>query len=135
MAEPETHYISSSDITDKQLLSTSLTAELTAKIALCDDALEDMTERKDVDADEIETSPLHFSVKMWCVYWVCWQLCSDLIGSNKLQSIEQDVYFQKAREYEKKLKDIELTITVEMLTGTVADKSGRSSNTTRIYRG
>jgi hypothetical protein len=135
MAEPVTHYISSTDITDKQLLSSSLSTELAAKIALCDDALNDLAERNDVDADQIETSPLHFAIKMWCVYWVCWQLCSDLIGSNKMQSIEQDVYFQKAREYEKKLRDIENTITYEMLTGSVSDKTGRSSNTTRIYRG
>jgi hypothetical protein len=133
MAEPTT-YISAGDITDSQLVETSLSSKLTAKLTLCDAAIEDLAERLGVDADDIETSPLHNVVKRWCVAWTCAEMCFDLIGKNKNDNLEMDVYFQKYKEHDARRQELELKINYEVLTGTVIDEDDRPSCTTRLYR-
>jgi hypothetical protein len=134
MSEPVTTYILTSDITDSQLKDAALSALLSAKVTACDTALNDLAERMGVDSDDIETSPLHYMVKRWCVSWVCAELFFDLMGKNKTDSMEQDIYFQKYKEHQTRLSDTENKINYEMLTGTVISNADRASNTTRIYR-
>lgn len=133
MADP-TYYIAASDITDSQLKETSLSTLLAAKIILCDTALNDVAERLGVLSSMIKTSPLHNILVRWCVAWTCAELCFDLMGKNKVDSLEQDIYFQKYKEHDKRRTDLETQITYEVLTGTVVSEADRTSCTTRIYR-
>jgi hypothetical protein len=134
MADPTT-YISTSDITDSQLIETNLATLLSAKVTACDAALNDLAERKGVLSSMIETSPLHYVLKKWCVEWVCENLCFDLMGKNKTESLEQDIYFQKYKEHQKSREGLENTIDYAILTGTVITEADRPACTTRIYRG
>lgn len=127
-------YIARSNITDSLLLETPLTTLLTAKITACNTALESLALRNDVLPTMIETSPLHDYVVRWCVAWTCSELCFDLMGKNKNDNLEMDIYFQKYKEYDKRKNDVELQINYAVLTGVVIDSDDVPSNTTRLYR-
>lgn len=115
-------YITTADITDSSLKETALSTLLSAKITACDAALEDMAMQKGVDdADDIETAPLGYLVKQWAIAWVCRELCFDLVGKNKADNIEADIYMGKYGEYKKRCSEYESQINYEILTG-VADE-------------
>jgi hypothetical protein len=129
-----TDYISTSDITDSQLLDTALSTRLSAKITASTAALNDLAESKGVLSGMIQTDPFHTVLKQWCVAWTCAELCFDLMGKNKTDSLENDIYFQKYKEHQSRLEKIELKINYQVLTGTVFTELDRASNTTRIFR-
>ena len=128
-------YITTADITDSQLKETALATLLAAKIVESTTALNDLAERLGVISSQIETSPLHYIVKRWCVAFACAELCFDLMGKNKQDGgIEQDIYFQKYKEHNARREDEENKINYAILTGTVISEIDRSSGTTRLYR-
>jgi hypothetical protein len=114
-------YITTSDITDGLLLTTALSALLTAKITECDAALNDLAIRKGVFPTDIplilKTNPLPHTVKRWAVAWTCKELCFDLIGKNKNDNMDWDVYLVKYKEFQKRCSEFESEINYEILTG------------------
>lgn len=110
-------YIDETDITDSAIQEAGLATELTAKMNLVDDALEDMAMQKGVEDTDIETDPVHYLVKRWCVAWVCMELCFDMIGKNKDET-EADIYNVKYQHYQRRLQDAESQINAEVLMGT-----------------
>jgi len=134
MAEPVTNYITTDYITDQQLKVTAMATLLQDKIDLSTLALQDYARKFDVQADMISTDNPDYVVKQWCKNWVCAEMFTDLMGKNKGEDLQSDVYFQKYKLYDAKRSDFEMQINYEVLTNTVFDSRARASNNSRTYR-
>jgi len=109
-------YISASDLTDK-VINSFPSATRTAKITLSTTALNDLAATKGVDSDSIETDPVHYLVKQWCIAWVGMEICFDHMGTNNNEFAEQEKYRIKYREYRERVNDLTSQITPQVLYG------------------
>jgi len=137
-------YIASADITDS--LISELTTEVTAKIALSTEALNDLAWTRGVAPDDIETDvdadgdgsgdgEAHYCVRKWCEYWVCEMICLDMIGKNN-DPVLDDKWHRKFELYHKMRTEEEKKINAEVLTGTADTAPERNSlGTALIFRG
>lgn len=128
-------YILIADITDQILIDFG-TAPLQAKLDLSDKAVEDLAERKGLEVNEIETSPVHHQLKRWNKYWVGKELCFDAMFKNNVEidaSLEK--YKLKFDEYKLRLQETETEITRKMISGDVVDQRDRVGlSTGTLYR-
>lgn len=122
-------YITTADIKDSVLLETIYSTLLAAKITDSDNEIADLAERKGAINITLN-SPAHYKVKRYLVAWVCAELCKDLIGKNKIEIIESDLYYQKWKVYKSEAQDLEGEITREMLVGVIDDIRERPGSRT-----
>jgi len=125
-------YVETADITDKILTPSALSPQLTAKIALSDDAVEDMAKSKGVDVASIDDDPVHHLVNEWAIAWVGRQMCFDNIGVNNTEVPEIDKYTIKWTAYKKILQDVEGQISTKVLTGNDDEARDRATHGTVI---
>lgn len=111
-------YISITDITDSMLLETAYLSFLSAKLTASDIEMADLAEKKGAFNVTLK-NPAHSVVKKYLIAWVCRELCKDIIGKNKVEFVESDIYYQKYKLYKSEAADYEGEITREMLVGTI----------------
>jgi len=127
-------YISVSDVTD----SISEGIDLEPYLMEADDAIEDLAERLGVrEATDIETAPIHYKVKRYGIAYALMRMCQDRIAKAQSDTIpEQNKYSIMYGLYRRELKELDGSISAEMMTGDVQQIRDRANNMTAVlYRG
>ena len=126
-----THYISSSDVTDKVVSAFDVAAALEGYYTETDNEVNDLAEKLGItDADDIAT-PLHHKLKRFAVTFFCMRVCQDKAGVNNVDMMG-DKYAAKYDIYRKENAALRTEVTYEMFVGDVEDAGDRSSTGTAI---
>lgn len=108
------HYIAVADIPDKVITAFPLETPIDY-LQEADDELNDVAEKMGVDADDIETSPLHYKAKRYLICYVCMRVCQDKAGVNAVDSTN-DKYYAKYDMYQKEVARLRPELTAGVLT-------------------
>jgi hypothetical protein len=125
------HYIERADIKDRIIEGFDLSEYLTETNA----QLQDLAESLGVDSTDIETDPLHNTIKRFCVVYTVMRLCQDKAGANNVEISESEKYAFKYQVYRKEFEDLRGRISAEMICGQVSSIRDRATNTGTLYRG
>jgi len=123
-------FLKNVDITDnviKKLINAFGDGRGQAYFEEVDNKIYDIAEKHNTASGEIELTPIHFVIKRFALYYFCWAVARDYMGTNAGSSpVETEVYNIKMRVYASLWKDLEPTINYEMLTGNIDDSGDRN---------
>jgi hypothetical protein len=126
-------YLEISDIKDAVIRG----QDIETYMSEADEAIEDLAERLEVPASDIEIAPLHYKVRRYGVAYVLMRFCQDRISAASAdQPPEQNKYAILYGMYKRELKDLDGEISYEMVAGSVNRLRDRANlGTATIFRG
>jgi hypothetical protein len=129
-------YIELDQLIDNLWVSGNFTdAQKTSYITLADNKINDIAEEKGIEVDDIETSPVSYTIQEYCVYYATMRMCLDFMGTNNNDlPVEIEKYAVKYNLYHELVKGLEPKLTQYVFTG-IGDVPEERAQASRLYRG